>query len=63
MNDRFLVEDTPLTGRGIKRYENIVAVDKVQPWLNFNDYSTEASESGSDNEFDKCVDSDVVKNC
>ncbi|KAL0902042.1 hypothetical protein ABMA27_000009 [Loxostege sticticalis] len=52
-NDRFLVEDTPLTRKGNKRYENIVAIDKVHPWLNFNDYSTEAS--GSDS---KCSDSD-----
>lgn len=44
-NDRFLVEDTPLTRKGNKRYENVVALDKVHPWLNFNDYSSEDSES------------------
>lgn len=47
-NDRFLVEDTPLTRRGNKRYENVVAIDKIHPWLNFNDFSSEGSES--DNE-------------
>lgn len=52
-NDRFLVEDTPLTRKGKKRYENIVALDKISPWLNFNDYSTEASDN--DNE---CSDKD-----
>lgn len=44
-NDRFLVEDTPLTRKGNKRYENVVALDKVHPWLNFNDYSSDGSES------------------
>lgn len=43
-NDRFLVEDTPLTKRGNKRYENIIAIDKIHPWLNFNDLSSEGSE-------------------
>lgn len=47
-NDRFLVEDTPLTRRGNKKYENVVAIDKIHPWLNFNDFSSEGSES--DNE-------------
>jgi len=30
-NDRFLVEDTPITRKGNRRYENIVAIDKLHP--------------------------------
>lgn len=40
-NDRFLVEDTPLTKKGNKKYENIVAIDKIHPWLNFNGFGSE----------------------
>lgn len=43
--DTFLVEDTPLTKKGNKRYQNVVALDKALPWLNFNDYSSEGNES------------------
>ena len=35
-NDRFVVEDTPITRKGNRRYENIVAIDKIYPWLNFS---------------------------
>lgn len=34
-NDRFVVEDTPLTKTN-KRYEAIVAIDKIFPWVSFN---------------------------
>ncbi|XP_063360618.1 uncharacterized protein LOC134649717 [Cydia amplana] len=34
-NDRYLIEDTPLTKKKGRRYENVVALDKIQPWLNF----------------------------
>ncbi|XP_011699344.1 PREDICTED: uncharacterized protein LOC105456757 [Wasmannia auropunctata] len=44
-NDRFLVEDTPITRRGNKRYENVVAIDKLHPWLNFNDSASDDSNS------------------
>ncbi|CAK1589624.1 unnamed protein product [Parnassius mnemosyne] len=44
-NDRFLVEDTPLTRKGKRRYENVVALDKIHPWLNYK-----AISSGSDND-------------
>lgn len=30
-NDRYLVEDTPITRKGNRRYENIVAIDKLHP--------------------------------
>lgn len=42
-NDRFLVEDTPLTRKGNKKYENVVALDKIHPWLNFNGYDSDGS--------------------
>ncbi|CAK1597525.1 unnamed protein product [Parnassius mnemosyne] len=54
-NDRFLVEDTPLTRKGAK-YETIVAVDKIFPWLSFNISacpSSEDSDSESNNNFNK----------
>ncbi|KOB75240.1 Pro-Pol polyprotein [Operophtera brumata] len=35
-NDRFLVEDTPLTRKHGRKYEAVVAIDKIQPWMNFN---------------------------
>lgn len=34
-NDRYLIVDTPLTRKG-RPYENIVSVDKIYPWMNFN---------------------------
>lgn len=50
-NDRFLIEDTPLTRKGNKSYENVVALDKIHPWLNFKGYSSDDSDkkdSGSE---------------
>lgn len=47
-NDRFIIEDTPLTRKG-KRYEGIVAIDKIFPWLSFDnglsDNSTDVDSS------------------
>lgn len=44
-NDRYLIEDTPLTRRGTKRYENVVAADKIHPWLNFKNISSDDTEN------------------
>lgn len=44
-NDRFLVEDTPLTRRGNRRYENVVALDKIHPWMNFKGYTSDSTDS------------------
>lgn len=33
--DRYQITDTPITQKGNKRYSNVVAVDKIKPWLNF----------------------------
>lgn len=35
-NDRFVVEDTPLSRKNCRRYEGIVAIDKIQPWMSFD---------------------------
>lgn len=48
-NDRFVVEDTPLTRRGNKMYENIVSIDKIHPWLNFKSIESE-NDSDTNNE-------------
>lgn len=34
--DRYQIEDTPLTRKGNRPYSNVIAVDKIKPWLNFN---------------------------
>lgn len=34
-HDRYQIEATPLTRKGNKNYSNVVAVDKIKPWLNF----------------------------
>lgn len=48
-NDRFLVEDTPITRKGNRRSENVIAIDKLHPWLNFSDPAGD-SETDSDRE-------------
>lgn len=48
-NDRFLIEDTPLTRKtGSRRYESVVAGDKIKPWLVFNRNFESSSESDVD---------------
>lgn len=49
-SDRFVIEDTPLTKRGNKRYQNVVAVDKIHPWLNYKDISSGGSENDDSDE-------------
>lgn len=49
-NDRFLIEDTPLTRKGA-RYETVVAMDKIFSWLSFSAAACSSSEDG-DNESD-----------
>lgn len=56
-NDRFLVEDTPLTRKGPK-YETVVAIDKIYPWLSFA--NTAACSSSDDNDDDS--DDEVSEN-
>lgn len=50
-NDRYVIEDTPLSRKNNRRYEAIVAVDKIQPWLNFSrDLESSCDENDSDDE-------------
>ncbi|KAL4720574.1 hypothetical protein ACJJTC_012329 [Scirpophaga incertulas] len=35
-NDRYLIEDTPISRKNGRRYENIIAIDKMKPWLAFD---------------------------
>ncbi|KAL0895777.1 hypothetical protein ABMA27_011827 [Loxostege sticticalis] len=45
-NDRYLIEDTQMTRKHGRRYEAVVAVDKMRPWLSFC------------REFESCEDND-----
>lgn len=43
--------DTPLSRKNNRRYEAIVAVDKLQPWLHFNrDLESSGDENNSDSD-------------
>lgn len=55
-NDRFVIESTPLTKRGHKKYENVVAVDKIHPWLSYKDNYSEESESDNSGNESGCKD-------
>ncbi|XP_059055505.1 uncharacterized protein LOC131849440 [Achroia grisella] len=45
-NERFVVEDTPLTkSKGHRHYNNVVAVDRIKPWLHFDNNFGSSSES------------------
>lgn len=50
-NDRFLSEDTPLTRKGGKKYENIVSIDRIHPWLNFKGFVSENDSDGNDERY------------
>lgn len=47
-NDRFLVEDTPISRKGSKKYENIVSIDKIHPWLTFKGFESENDSDTND---------------
>ncbi|CAH2097483.1 unnamed protein product [Euphydryas editha] len=51
-NDRFLVEDTPLTRKGAK-YETIVAIDKIFPWLSFSAPDSSSNEDSNNDTDDE----------
>lgn len=48
-NDRYVIEDTPITRKG-KRYEAIVAVDKIFPWLTVTQPVSSDTPESSDND-------------
>lgn len=35
-NDRYQVEDTPITRKGGRSYSSVVAIDKIKPWMSFS---------------------------
>jgi transposase InsO family protein len=47
-NERFVVKDTPLTKKKGHSYDNVVAIDKIKPWLNFTKDFGSSSESESE---------------
>lgn len=49
-HDRFQVTDTPLTQKGNRRYNNIVAIDKIKPWMTFNRPHDEFSSESNDDD-------------
>ncbi|XP_045539290.1 uncharacterized protein LOC123722212 [Papilio machaon] len=67
-HDRYVVEDTPLSRKGGRRYEGIVAVDKIQPWMSFDrnfDNSTDDDDdeiNNSDNRSDNSSNENNVRN-
>lgn len=48
-NDRFVIEDTPITRKNNRRYEAVVVLDKIRPWLNL---TTAVGSSDDDSETD-----------
>lgn len=44
-NDRYQIEDTPITKKGKRNYSAVVSVDKMKPWLHFNRSSVDSSSS------------------
>lgn len=52
-NERFVIEDTPLSRKNGRKYEAIVSIDKIQPWLVFDrnfDSDTDTNENESDSQ-------------
>lgn len=49
-NDRYVIEDTPLSRKGNRNFSGIFSVDKIHPWLVFNRADTESETSNNDND-------------
>ncbi|KAL0883751.1 hypothetical protein ABMA27_015856 [Loxostege sticticalis] len=47
-NDRYQVEDTPITRKGNRKYNSVVAIDKMKPWLCYDRSQIDASGSSED---------------
>lgn len=48
-NDRYVVEETPLTRKNNKRYVCVISVGKIHPWMAFNqEYLADSNEEVSD---------------
>lgn len=62
-HDRFVVEDTPLSRKGGRRYEGIVAIDKIQPWMSFDrDFDSDSTDEGTNELEDVNITSEHVVN-
>ncbi|CAH2086559.1 unnamed protein product [Euphydryas editha] len=46
-NDRYVIEDTPLSRKGNRKFSGIFAVNKIYPWLVFNRADSESDESSN----------------
>ncbi|KAL0810525.1 hypothetical protein ABMA28_010646 [Loxostege sticticalis] len=61
--DRYVIEDTPLTRKQNRKYEAVVALDKIHPWLSFTqesfaDSDEESSYTEEVDKNDKLLDSE-----
>lgn len=48
--DRYVVQDTPLTRKNNRKYEAVIALDKIHPWLTFTQESLADSDIESSTE-------------
>lgn len=48
-NDRYVIEDTPLSKKGNRRFNGIFSVDKIHPWVVFNRSDSESEVPENDN--------------
>ncbi|KAL4719831.1 hypothetical protein ACJJTC_004113 [Scirpophaga incertulas] len=74
-HDRYIVQDTPLTRKHNRKYEAVIAADKIYPWLTYtqeyldDEYDNDGSKKGSYNNLSDDSDDEVVesndsdKNC
>lgn len=47
-NDRYKIEDTPLSRKGSRKFTGVFSVDKIHPWLAFNREYDSDSDSNTD---------------
>lgn len=47
-NDRYVIEDTPLSQKGNRKFSGIFSVDKIYPWVVFNRSDSESDSSTND---------------
>lgn len=48
--DRYVVQDTPMTRKQNRKYEAVISVDKIHPWLTFTRGNSSESESDECND-------------
>lgn len=51
-NDRYQIQDTPITRKHGRKYNSVVVIDKIKPWLNYNrseeDFVSNSTDSDSE---------------